>query len=177
MTDYLAGLWKTEQYPATIVHPGHIVAPGFSSIVGPQGNRNLGVVEALPDGREVTLPNFGLETLHHVHAEDLAGIIDATIKVGDATFGQEYHAVTPRAITLRGFCEEVAALYGQQAKLRFLPFDEFAKGVSKQEAADTLEHISRSPSCSADKTERELSYVTKTTMETVKEHLSALGML
>lgn len=177
LTDYLTQLWQSDGFPATVVHPGHIVAPGFSSIVGPQGNRNLGVVEALRDGCEVTLPNFGLETLHHVHAADIAGIMDAAIKVGEPTFGEEYHAVSPRAITLRGFCEEVAALYGREAHLRYLPFEEFAKGVTAQEAADTLEHISRSPSCSAAKAERELGYVTKTTMETVAEHLTALGML
>ena len=177
LTDYLTQLWQSDGFPATVVHPGHIVAPGFSSIVGPQGNRNLGVVEALRDGREVLLPNFGLETLHHVHAGDVAGIIDAVIRVGKPTFGEEYHAVAPRAITLRGLCEEVAALYGREACLRFVPFDEFASNMQAQEAADTLEHISRSPSCSAAKAERELGYVTKTTMETVAEHLTALGLL
>lgn len=177
LTDYLMQLWRSDGFPATVVHPGHIVAPGFSSIVGPQGNRNLSVVEAIRDGREVTLPNFGLETLRHVHAADVAGIIDAAVRVGKPTFGEEYHAVAPRAITLRGLCEEVAALYGKEARLRFVPFDEFAKDMLEQEAADTLEHISRSPSCSAAKAQRELGYVTKTTMEMVAEHLTALGML
>ncbi|MDO4796741.1 MAG: NAD-dependent epimerase/dehydratase family protein [Coriobacteriales bacterium] len=177
ITDYLKEQWETRGFPATIVHPGHIVAPGFSSIVGPQGNRDLGVIEALRDGREVTLPNMGLETLHHVHAGDVAGIIDAVIRMGRPTFGEEYHAVSQRAITLRGFCEEVAALWGKEAVLRFLPFDEFAKGVSPQDAADTLEHISRSPSCSPTKALRELGYLSRTTMETIREHLVALGML
>lgn len=177
LTDYLMGLWKTERFPATVVHPGHIIAPGFSAIVGPQGNRNMGVIEALRDGREVPLPNFGLETVHHVHAADVAGIIAAAIRVGEPSFGEEYHAVSPRAITLRGFCEEVAALYGQQAKLRYLPFDEFAREVGDQDADCTLEHISHSPACSPAKTERELGYVTKPTMEVVAEHLRALGLL
>ena len=177
ITDYLMEQWQTNQFPATVVHPGHIVAPGFSSIVGPQGNRNMGIFEALRDGREVTLPNMGLETLHHVHAGDVAGIIDAVIRVGRPTFGEEYHAVSQRAITLRGFCEEVAALYNKEAVLRFLPIDEFVKSVSEQDAADTLEHISRSPSCAIMKTRNQLGYLSRTTMETIREHLVALGML
>ena len=177
LTDYLMEQWRTDRFPATVVHPGHIVAPGFSSIVGPQGNRNTEVVEALRAGREVPLPNFGLETVHHVHAADVAGIIAAAIRMGEPTFGEEYHAVSPRAITLRGFCEEVAALYGQQAKLRYMPFDEFAREVGDQDAACTLEHISHSPACSPAKAERELGYVTMPTMEVVAEHLRALGLL
>lgn len=137
----------------------------------------MGVIEALRDGREVVLPNLGLETLHHVHAADVAGIIDAAIRTGAPSFGQEYHAVSRRAITLRGFCEEVAGLFGRHAKVRFAPFDEFAREVGDEDAACTLEHISRSPSCSPAKAERELGYVTRTTMETVEEHLRALGLL
>lgn len=177
ITDYLKQQWHDHGFPATIVHPGHIVAPGFSNVVGPQGNRNLAVFEALRDGKEVTLPNLGLETLHHVHAGDVAGIIDAVIRTGRPSLGEEYHAVSQRAITLRGFCEEIAELYGREPVLKFLPFEEFAKGVTEQEAADTLEHISRSPSCSPLKARRELGYLCRTTMETICDHLVALGML
>ena len=177
ITDYLKELWKTEKYPVTIVHPGHIIAPGHSNIIGPQGNRNLEVIEHLKTGKEVILPNFGLETVHHVHAEDIAGIISAIIEKGDSTFGEEYHAVSRRALTLKGFCTEVAALYSQKPVLTFLPFETFAQMVSEQDAADTYEHISRSPSCSPNKAERELGYITRPTIEAVKEHLTALRLL
>lgn len=85
--------------------------------------------------------------------------------------------MSPRAITLRGFCEEVAALYNSKPKLRFMPYNEFAREVSADDAETTLEHISHCPSCSPAKTERELGYITKTTMQTVVEHLQALNML
>ena len=177
ITDYFKELWRTEKYPATIVHPGHIIAPGYSNIIGPQGNRNLGVIEDLKNGQEVKLPNFGLETLHHVHAEDIAGIICAAIEKGEGTYGQEYHAVSERALTLKGFCTEVAALYGQKPVLKFMPFETFAQMVSEQDAAETYEHISRSPSCSPYKAERDLGYITRPTMDAVKEHLTALGLV
>lgn len=177
LTDYLMEQWQENRFPATVVHPGHIIAPGHSAIVGPQGNRDMAVFLALSKGLKVVLPNFGLETLHHVHAKDVAGIIDAAIRVGEPTFGEEYHAVSPRAITLRGFCEEVAALYNRQARLRFMPYDDFARIVGAANAITTLEHIDRSPSCSPAKAERELGYTTTTTMDAVVEHLEALGLL
>ena len=96
---------------------------------------------------------------------------------GESTYGEEYHAVSRRALTLKGFCTEVAALYGQKPVLRFLPFENFAQMVSEQDAADTYEHVSRSPSCSSYKAERELGYITRPTMDAVKEHLTALGLL
>lgn len=177
LTDYLMEQWQTKRFPATVVHPGHIIAPGYSDMIGPEANRSMAVIEALRDGLPVPLPNFGLETVHHVHAADVAGIIDAAIRLGEPTFGEEYHAVSPRAITLRGFCKEVAALYGQRANMQFMPFEEFARIVGDEDADTTLEHIAHCPSCSPAKTERELGYVTRTTMQTVAEHLRAIGML
>ena len=38
----------------------------------PLGNLSLGAFSRLAAGDSVCLPNFGLETLHHVHAEDVA---------------------------------------------------------------------------------------------------------
>ena len=55
----------------TVLHPGHIVGPGWPP-VNPAGNFNLKVFELLARGEELALPNLGLETVHHVHAEDVA---------------------------------------------------------------------------------------------------------
>ena len=57
--------------PATVLHPGHLVGSGWPPI-NPAGNFNPGVFANLRGGRSVRLPNFGLETLHHVHADDVA---------------------------------------------------------------------------------------------------------
>ena len=54
-----------------LLHPGHIVGPGWVP-VNPAGNLELSVFERLVTGQELALPNLGMETLHHVHADDVA---------------------------------------------------------------------------------------------------------
>ena len=176
MSDSLRRLWKEEGFPGTIVHPGHIVAP-FHDVINPQGNTNRRIFEDLRDGREVLLPNFGLETLHHVHAKDVAGIIDAAIRVGKPAFGQDFHAASARAVTLRGYAEEVASWYGKEANLTFLPFREYAARVPERDAAQTLEHISRSPAASLQKVNQVLGYYPVTTYEAIRENLESVGLL
>ena len=68
---YLLDEARRGAFPATCLHPGHIVGSGWPAI-NPQGNLNLSVWEKLAHGDELTLPNFGLETVHHVHADDVA---------------------------------------------------------------------------------------------------------
>ncbi len=57
--------------PCTVLHPGHIVGPGWAP-VNPAGNFNVNVFSKLAQGEEISLPHFGLETVHHVHADDVA---------------------------------------------------------------------------------------------------------
>ena len=177
MADEIHRLWEEDHFPCTIVHPGHIVAPGRSEIVGPQGNRNAKIFEDLRDGCEVVLPNLGLETLHHVHADDIARILIAAMEKGAGTFGEEYHAVCERAVSLVGFCRMVAGFYGKKANLRFVPLPEFKEMVTETEYADTYEHISHSPSGSGEKTKRELGIRACSEEELFREHLQALGLL
>lgn len=58
-----------------------------------------------------------------------------------------------------------------------MSWNKFARRVGPENAAVTLEHIARSPSCSPAKAERELGYTTRATMDVVAEHLEALGLL
>jgi nucleoside-diphosphate-sugar epimerase len=68
---YLLDKARRSGFPATILHPGHIVGPGWAP-VNPAGNFDPGVFERLYRGDELDLPNFGMETVHHVHADDVA---------------------------------------------------------------------------------------------------------
>ena len=79
MEAFLLDQARKTGFPATIIHPGHIVGPGWAPL-NPAGNFNPAVFSTLARGERLTLPNFGLETVHHVHADDVAGLIMAAIE-------------------------------------------------------------------------------------------------
>jgi len=68
---YLLRQSRHNGFPATILHPGHLVGSGWNPI-NPQGNFNPAVFSDLAAGKHLTLPNLGMETVHHVHADDVA---------------------------------------------------------------------------------------------------------
>jgi nucleoside-diphosphate-sugar epimerase len=139
-------------------------------VINPAGNLDLDVWEKLATGRELVLPNFGLETVHHVHADDVAQAFQRAIERQSEAVGNSFHVVSERALTLRGFAEAVAGWFGREAVLRFEPFDEFRAQTSPESAAATLEHIARSPSASIDKAKRLLGYTPRyTSLEAVAE--------
>lgn len=174
MDDSIQRLFATTGFPGTIVHPGHIVAEGFRPI-NPQGNLNLTVFSALRHGRPLMLPNLGLETLHHVHAADVAGVMAAAIEAGSVSFGQGFHAVSPAALTLAGYARETAAWFGRQANLVFQPYETWARGVSAEDAEATYDHISRSPNASMEKAQRILGFTPRfTSLQAIR---AAVGWL
>lgn len=144
-------------FPATVLHPGHITGRGWLPI-NPAGHLSKDIFEKLATGKEVLLPNLGMETLHHIHADDIARLILRVMAQWSCAVGESYHAVSPAALTLRGYAEAVASWFGKQASLRFLPWDEFKQQVSKDEATLTWDHISRSPNCSMAKAEQLLDF-------------------
>lgn len=154
---YLLDESRRHGFPATILHPGHIVGPGWLPI-NPAGNLNPQVFVTLARGDELVLPNFGLEMLHHVHADDIAQAFMHAIALRSVAIGENFHVVSPAALTLRGYAEAVAAWFGQSPKLRFLSWDEWQKTVSNEEAAATWDHISHSPCCSIAKAGQLLNY-------------------
>ncbi len=144
-------------FPATVVLPGHIVGPGWLPI-NPAGHNNPVVFEKLAHGEELALPDLGLETLHHVHADDVAQVFMKALANWSAAVGESFHAVSPAALTLRGYAESMADWFGQPAHLRYLPWEEWRSTVSANESAATWDHISHSPNCSIAKAQRLLDY-------------------
>lgn len=62
-----------------MIHPGHISGHKWLPI-DPQGTRNgLGVYLKLARGEPVHLPDNGLATLHHVHADDVAQLFELAV--------------------------------------------------------------------------------------------------
>jgi nucleoside-diphosphate-sugar epimerase len=154
---YLLKVAREKGFPATVAHPGHIVGPGWSPL-NPAGHFNNRVFTKLARGEALALPNFGLETVHHVHADDVAQVFMAAIVNWGRSVGESFHAVSPAAVTLRGYAEAMAAWFGKEPNLTFLPWEDWKAGVSESEATATREHIARSPSCSIAKAEGLLGY-------------------
>lgn len=123
-----------------------------------QPHFNPDVFTKLAKGEELSLPNFGLETVHHVHADDVAQTFMGAIAHWSVSVGEAFHAVSPAAITLRGYAEAMAGWFGREAKLRYLPWPEWKAGQSELEAAQTYDHIAHSPNCSIAKAERMLGF-------------------
>ena len=154
---YLLDQARRAGFPATIIHPGHIVGQGWKPI-NPAGNLNPEVFAQLARGEELCLPNLGMETLHHVHADDVAQAFMLAVAHHSAAVGESFHVVSPAALTLRGYAEAMAAWFGQPANLGFLPWEEWKKNVSEADAAATWDHITHSPCCSIAKAESLLNY-------------------
>jgi nucleoside-diphosphate-sugar epimerase len=155
---YLIEAARRDGFPATVVHPGHIVGRGWNPL-NPAGHFNPTVFASIARGEELVLPNFGLETVHHVHADDVAQVFLKAMACWSSSIGEAFNAVSPAAVTLRGYAESMYAWFGREPRLRFLPWPEWkAAQKSEEEATATWEHIARSPCHSIAKSERLLGY-------------------
>jgi nucleoside-diphosphate-sugar epimerase len=155
--EYLLNEARRNSFPATILHPGHIVGPGWAPL-NPAGHFNPQVFATLARGEELALPNLGMETVHHVHADDVAQIFFQAIARRSTAIGESFHNVSPAALTLRGYAEAMAAWFGQPARLKFLAWEDWVKTVSADEAQATWDHIAHSPNCSIAKAQQLLGY-------------------
>jgi nucleoside-diphosphate-sugar epimerase len=127
--------------------------------LNPAGHFNPDVFSTLAQGKELALPNFGLETVHHVHADDVAQMILKALANWSRSVGEAFNAVSPAAVTLRGYAEAMAAWFGKEPKLKFLPWPDWkAMQTSETDATATWEHIARSPCHSIEKGRRLLGY-------------------
>jgi nucleoside-diphosphate-sugar epimerase len=160
---------------ATILHPGHIVGPGWPA-VNPAGHLDPAVFARLANGEEVILPNLGMETLHHVHADDVAQAFELAVTNADRAVGESFHICSPAAMTLRGYAEAMAAHFGRAPRLAFLPWEEWRTTVTDAQAAITLDHIAHSPNASIAKARERLGYAPRyTSLEAVIEAVEALS--
>lgn len=154
---YLLDQARRHGFPATLLHPGHIVGRGWAPL-NPAGHFNPQVFACLARGEELALPNLGLETVHHVHADDVAQAFMAAIAHWSQAVGESFHVVSPGALTLRGYAEAVAAWFGRTPRLRFQPWEEWRAAAAEEDAEMTWDHIAHSPNCSIAKARRLLEY-------------------
>ncbi len=171
---YLLREARLNGFPATILHPGHIVGRGWAPL-NPAGHFNPEAFVRLARGETLALPNLGMETVHHVHADDVAQSFMQAIENRSAAIGESFHVVSPAAVTLRGYAEAMAAWFGEPARLKFLPWEEWCKTVTKEEAQATWDHIAHSPNCSIAKARRMLNYNPRySSLQAVQESVSWL---
>ncbi len=165
--NYLLMEARMNNFPATVLRPGHLVGPGWIPL-NPAANFNPEVYNVLARGEEVKLPNIGMETVHHVHAKDVAQIFILAIENWSSSVGESFNAVSDKALTLRGYAEKVASWFGKTANIKYLSWEEWKNTVSKEDADMTWEHIAHSPNLSIEKAKRMLNY---------KPHYSSLDAL
>ncbi|HBX69972.1 MAG TPA: epimerase [Chloroflexi bacterium] len=166
---YLLKEARQNGFPVAILHPGHIVGPGWIPL-NPAGHFNPVVFRSIAQGKPVVLPNLGMETVHHVHADDVARGFECALNHWNQAVGESFHIVSAKALTLRGYAEAMAKWFGQEPDFQYLPWDEWRKQVSEAEAAATWDHIAHSPNCSIAKAQRLIGYQPRyTSLQAVQE--------
>lgn len=166
---WLLGEARRTGFPATVFRPGHIVGPGWVPL-NPAGNFNVDVFSAIARGEELVLPNFGLETVHHVHADDVAGLVIAAIAARAQSVGEAFNTVSPQAVNLKGYAQRMFRFFGHTPRISFMAYDNWRRTVSDTDAEATWDHIVRSPNHSMEKARRLLGFVPRySSLEAVEE--------
>jgi nucleoside-diphosphate-sugar epimerase len=140
----------TRGFPAAVLHPGHITGPGWAPI-NPAGNLDPQVFDALASGDRVHLPDDGLATLQHVHADDVAQAFARVLADPDVAIGEAFHVAAAEPVTMRAYAEAAAGWFGRDANLEFVPWDDWRLTVGERDAALTRDHLLHSPHASIDK--------------------------
>ena len=165
---------RRDGFPATSFRPGHIVGEGWVPI-NPQAHTNPEVFSRIARGEELTLPDLGLEMLHHVHADDVAQWIICAIEQRAASIGEVFNTVSSHALTLRGYAEAMYRWFEQEPRLSFAPFDQWKLGLTKSDADTSWGHIMRSSCVSIEKSRQRLGYNPRfTSLEAIQESVTAL---
>jgi nucleoside-diphosphate-sugar epimerase len=171
---YLLKAAREEGFPATVLHPGHIVGKGWAP-VNPAGNLNLDVFHRLAKGEPITLPDLGLYLLHHVHADDVVQAFQLAIRHPDKAIGEAFQVVSPAALSMRGYAEAVADWFGREAKINFQPATEWLTTLSQQDAAISWDHMTHSIVGSIEKARRLLQYEPQySSLDAIKESIQYL---
>ena len=165
---------RRKEFERRFCIPGHIVGPGWPP-VNPAGHLDPAVFRQLANGEEVILPNLGMETLHHVHADDVAQAFELAVANADRAVGESFHVCSPAAMTLRGYAEAMAAHFWRPARLAFLPWDEWRKTVTDAQAAARWITSRIPPIASIAKARERLGYAPAyTSLQAVIEAVKAL---
>lgn len=165
---YLKEQYRINGFPATIIMPGQISGPGWT-IINPWGNTSMRVFQEIADGKEICLPNFGMEIIHHVHGYDVAQVFFKAITHRNQALGETFDAEAEQSITLYGFAKHLYKYFGHKPKIKFLGWKEWCEYEGNPEECEhTYYHIVRSGTFNIEKEKRLLEYQPKfTNIETI----------
>ena len=144
--------------------PGDHPAPRTSrrtglGAVNPVGNFNPDVFSRLSAGKTVQLPNIGMETLHHVHADDVAQCFRAGDRAPKRCAGRKLSRRVARTHHLARIrrARQCAGL-DIRPSWNFYPGRNGGRERRERDAAVTWDHIAHSPNCSIAKARTLLGY-------------------
>ncbi|KAA8910485.1 hypothetical protein TRICI_004110 [Trichomonascus ciferrii] len=161
-------------FPATCFRPGHIVGEGWVP-VNPTGNLDPEVFSVIARGEELTLPNMGLELLHHVHADDIARWVCCAMDNRAMSIGEAFNTVSSQAVNIRGYAETAYRWFGHEPRIVYKPFEEWVRGLGEY-AQNTRSHLIRGCCHSIEKSRKRIGYEPRyTSLEAIKESVMALA--
>ena len=136
--------------------------------IDPQGTRNgTEVYRKLAHGEVVHLPQYGRETLHHVHGDDVAQVFELALTHRESALGESFSAVAPYAMSLVGCGQFVASLFGKEPNLAFVSHSELEGLLGADAFSATLSHVEHSPCSNIEKGRRLLGYHPRYTTEQI----------
>ena len=160
----LMALHSSENFPATVIHPGHISGKRWLPI-DPQGAIDgTEIYQKLATGEEVKLPERGSVPMHHVHGDDVAQVFQLALQRPADAIGQVFSAVSPYAMTMKGCCRAVAGIFGMEPNINYCSLEDLKNHPSYNCIKG---HIEESVVASCEKAERLLAYCPRYTTEDI----------
>lgn len=141
----------------TSIHPGHIVGPGWHP-TGPLGNVDPEVWRRLSAGESLQVPGSGAETLHHVHADDVAQVFERAVDRPEAAAGEDFNATAATALSVRGYVAIASAWFGQTTALESVTWEHYRASTTDDYARESWGHLHRSQIFSIEKARMLLGY-------------------
>ncbi|WP_086444095.1 NAD-dependent epimerase/dehydratase family protein [Candidatus Enterococcus lemimoniae] len=166
--------YYTNGFPATIIMPGQISGPKWT-IINPLANHDPEIFQKIANGEVIYLPNFGMETLHHVHASDVAQIFVDAIKHRESALGESFHAVAEDSLTLFGYAQATYHYFKKEPKIKFLSWEKWCEFINNEDYIDkTYFHIARSGKYSIENAKDRINYSPEySTLEVIEESLKS----
>jgi nucleoside-diphosphate-sugar epimerase len=155
--EYLLTIGQRDGFPATVLHPGHIVGRGWWPL-NPQGNFNPEVFAKLAAGEKLFLPEDGSATVHHVHADDVAQAFQLALGKPAASIYQSFNITSPQAMTLRSYATAMANGHDREPCLEFLSYDAWEQSLSPADREQSRRHLAHNSQVSIEKAKRILGY-------------------